>query len=194
MSEEAMAENEAQPVVKLRYALTNDGRVVHVTSIREGDTVTEAVFVDLGYVRASDDVDVGDLVTEGGFQKPEVQMDRVAAAREIDDAVAAIYTRFTRFEVEYTERESQAQAFKDGGYQGDMPKRVADFAVPAGKTAQEATDLILAQAAQLRTALDALSALRMRKYEVLAAATDSTAGQALQQILGEISAVGAGLS
>ena len=115
---------------------------------------------------------------------------RAGLATQIDETVAAIYGRFTRFQLEYTEREAQAQAFKDAGYTGPVPPRVAEFATPAGMPAQAATDLILAQAVNLRTAQGELSALRMRKYEVLRAATDEQAQSAALEILAAIEAIG----
>lgn len=120
--------------------------------------------------------------------------DRAAAAVQIDDAVASIYGRFTRFAIEYEEREAQAQAYKDAGYTGPVPDMVAQFATPAGMQPQAATDLILAQAANLRTAQAALSALRMRKYEVLRAESDAQAQAAVDAILQAIAAVGAQVS
>lgn len=125
---------------------------------------------------------------------PPPPFDRAAAALQIDEAVAAIYGRFTRFQLEYTEREAQAQAYKDAGYTGPVPPRVAEFATPAGVPAQAATDLILSQSVNLRTAQSALSALRMRKYEVLRAATDAQAQAVAEEILQAIAAVGAQVS
>ena len=87
---------------------------------------------------------------------------RSGLVTQIDEAVAAIYGRFTRFAIEYQEREAQAQAYKDAGYTGTVPAMVSQFATPAGMQAQAATDLILSQAANLRAAQAALSALRMR--------------------------------
>ena len=121
---------------------------------------------------------------------PPQPFDRTAAALQIDEAVAAIYGRFTRFAIEYQEREQQAQAFKDAGYAGAVPPRVAEFATPAGMPAQAATDLILTQAVNLRTAQGALSALRMRKYEVLRAASDAAAQTVAGEILAGVEAVG----
>ncbi len=115
---------------------------------------------------------------------------RAALATAIDESVAAIYSRFTRFQLEYTERESQAHAYRDAGYTGEVPPRVAEFAIPAGMPAQAATDLILAQAVNLRAAQGALSALRMRKYEVLRAATDEQAQAVAAEILAGVEAVG----
>lgn len=121
---------------------------------------------------------------------PPPPFDRAAASLQIDEAVAAIYGRFTRFQLEYTEREAQAQAYKDAGYTGDVPPRVAEFATPAGMPAQAATDLILSQAVNLRTAQGELSALRMRKYEVMRAATDEQAQAVAAEILTGVAAVG----
>lgn len=132
-----------------------------------------------------------------GFQltpPPGPPFDRAAAAQQIDEAVAGIYGRFTRFAIEYQEREAQAQAFKDAGYAGPVPAMVAQFATPAGMQAQAATDLILTQAVNLRTAQSALSALRMRKYEVLRAESDAQAQAAADAILQAIAAVGAQVS
>lgn len=125
---------------------------------------------------------------------PGPPFDRATAALQIDEAVAGIYGRFTRFQLEYTEREAQAQAFKDAGYTGEVPPRVAEFATPAGMPAQAATDLILAQAVNLRAAQGALSALRMRKYEVLRAATDEQAQAVAGEIMAGVQAVGANVS
>ncbi len=119
---------------------------------------------------------------------------RAALATAIDEAVAAIYSRFTRFQLEYTEREAQAQAYKDAGYTGPVPPRVDEFATPAGMPAKAATDLILQQAVNLRTAQGELSALRMRKYEVLRAATDEQAQAVAAEILAGVAAVGANVS
>mgnify|MGYP000119574733 CR=1 FL=1 len=121
---------------------------------------------------------------------PPPPFDRAAAALQIDEAVASIYGRFTRFAIEYQEREAQAQAYKDAGYTGDVPPRVAEFATPAGMPAQAATDLILQQAVNLRTAQGELSALRMRKYEVLRAETDAAAQTVASEILAGVEAVG----
>lgn len=123
-------------------------------------------------------------------EPPVLPYDRAEAGNQIDEAVAAIYGRFTRFALEYQEREAQAQAFKDAAYTGEAPPRVAEFSTPAGMTAQAATDLILAQAANLRTTQGELSALRMRKYEVLRAETDEAARAIAAGILAQIALVG----
>ena len=111
-------------------------------------------------------------------------------AISIDDAVAAIYARYNRFHAEYTEREAQAQAYKDAGYTGDVPVQVAAFAGPAGKTGQQAADIILSQAAQLRGALSQLGVLRMRKYEVLMCTSVTDAQTKAATILAAVQQIG----
>lgn len=127
-------------------------------------------------------------------QEANAQNLRASLVTQIDEAVAAIYGRFTRFAIEYQEREQQAQAYKDAGYTGTVPPRVAEFATPASMSADDAADLILSQAANLRTAQGALSALRMRKYEVLRAETTAQAQAVGTEILAGIATVGAQVS
>ena len=147
------------------------------------------------FIDAPDDVQPGWTFDGATFTAPPPPpFARTAAALQIDEAVASIYGRFTRFQLEYTEREAQAQAYKDAGYTGPVPPRVAEFATPAGMPAQAATDLILQQAVNLRTAQGELSALRMRKYEVLRAATDEQAQAVAAEILAGVTAVGANVS
>ena len=122
--------------------------------------------------------------------EPDITALHADAARMIDDASAAIYGRFTRFDQEYVAREAQALAYRDAGYTGDVPRQVAAFAVPAGITAQQAADTILQQAATLRAAIDQLGELRMRKYEVYAAATVAEKLAARDAVLIAIKALG----
>jgi hypothetical protein len=111
----------------------------------------------------------------------------------IDSLVADIYSNWTRFQQEYLSRQAAAQAFKDGGYAGDPGPWVTGFAVPAGKTNQQAADLILAQAVGLNTALATLGALRMRKYEILGAADVAAAQAAYDDIVAKINQTAAAI-
>jgi hypothetical protein len=104
----------------------------------------------------------------------------------IDTKVAAVYDNWMRFAEEYRKREAAAQAFKDAGYAGDPGVWVTAFATAAGKTNQQATDLILAQSVMLNGALATLGALRMRKYEVIGAADAAAAQAAYDDILAKI--------
>ena len=160
----------------------------------ENDTIVNDIEAEPGFLGCIEwpaGASIGWMRMDGVWGPPmPAPYNRAAAALQIDEAVASIYGRFTRFQLEYTEREAQAQAYKDAGYTGEVPPRVAEFATPAGMPAQAATDLILAQAANLRTAQGALSALRMRKYEVLRAATDEQAQAVAGEILAGVEAVG----
>lgn len=111
----------------------------------------------------------------------------------LDSAFGAIYSRFTRFETEYIQRETAARAFKAAGYTGDAGSWVTAFAMNAGLTSHVAADLIIQQADQLRGALELLAAQRMRKYGITAAA-DAAAAQALHDdIIAQASVIAAGL-
>lgn len=114
--------------------------------------------------------------------------------QKIDDSVAEIYQRFCRFQSEYELRESEALAFRENGYAGEVPRQVAAFANRAGLPAQQATDLILSQAAGLRAALAELGDLRMRKYEVMKAQSEGTAQTIFDDIKTLIEQVGASIS
>lgn len=109
----------------------------------------------------------------------------------IDSLVADIYSNWTRFQQEYLSRQAAAQAFKDAGYAGDPGPWVTGFAVPAGKTNQQAADLILTQAVGLNAALSALGVLRMRKYEILAASSPTAAQTAYDSIVAAINTTAA---
>lgn len=112
---------------------------------------------------------------------------------EIDARVAAIYSRWTRFDLEYAAREAAARAFAAEGYDGPCSVWVTSFAEPAGLPLRAATDLIIAQADSLRMALEALGALRMRKYEVTRAADAAAAEAAHAAIMARADIIEAGL-
>lgn len=104
----------------------------------------------------------------------------------INDAVEQAYHHVTRFEAEYKLREQQARDYKAGGCKDDVPEQVAAFAKPAGKTACEATDIIIAQADNLRMVLGKLGVLRMRKLELKDLKTAAEVDKRTAEILAEI--------
>ena len=86
----------------------------------------------------------------------------------IDSHAAKIYSTWTRFESEYRERQTAAEAYKAANYQGECSRYITDFAKRAGLNNQAATDLILVQAAGLEKLQVELANQRMRKYELKA--------------------------
>ncbi len=129
---------------------------------------------------------------------PEPLPPTLAATKEaliaaVDDRIGAIYSRFTRFETEYVQREAAARAFVAGGYQGDAGVWVLAFANNAGMSAAQAADLIIGQADALRNALVQLGAQRMRKYGIAAAATAEAAQAVHDDITGQAAAIAANL-
>ena len=86
----------------------------------------------------------------------------------IDEHAAKIYSTWTRFESEYRERQTEAEAYKAANYQGECSRYITDFAKRAGLNNKAATDLILVQAAGLEKLQMELANQRMRKYELKA--------------------------
>lgn len=87
---------------------------------------------------------------------------------QIDSHAATIYSTWTRFESEYRERQTAAEAYKSANYQGECSRYITDFAKRAGLNNKAATDLILVQAAGLEKLQVELANQRMRKYELKA--------------------------
>ena len=104
----------------------------------------------------------------------------------INNLVDEAYRHVTRFQPEYEVREQQARDYKAGGCKGEAPEQVAAFAKPAGKTACEATDIIIAQADNLRMVMGKLGALRMRKFELKGLKTATEVEKRTAEILAEI--------
>ena len=104
----------------------------------------------------------------------------------INNLVDEAYRHVTRFQPEYEVREQQARDYKAGGCKGEAPEQVAAFAKPAGKTACEATDIIIAQADNLRMVMGKLGALRMRKFELKGLKTAAEVEKRTAEILAEI--------
>lgn len=104
----------------------------------------------------------------------------------INNLVDAAYRHVARFQPEYLLREQQARDYKAGGCKGEAPEQVAAFAKPAGKTACEATDIIIAQADNLRMVMGKLGALRMRKFELKGLKTAAEVDKRTAEILAEI--------
>lgn len=115
-------------------------------------------------------------------------------ADTIDNRVKFIYNRFMAFRMEYELREAAALAFKSSGYAGQPDALVKRFADNSGMGYQAATDLILAQSANLRNAIPALGNLRMDKYLVTRAATLAAAQAAFDATMTAIDAIDRGLA
>ena len=104
---------------------------------------------------------------------PEKQTAPLAEKRnnlieQIDSHAATIYSTWTRFESEYRERQTAAEAYKSANYQGECSRYITDFAKRAGLDNKTATNLILTQAAGLEKLQVELANQRMRKYELKA--------------------------
>lgn len=117
---------------------------------------------------------------------PKSPRDLMAA---VDDAVASVITKSTRFILGYEKREAAALAFKSANYVGDATEWVTRFARNTGMTDRQAADLILAQADHLRFVLGQLEALRMDKYLILAATSEAGAQAVYDHVVAQVNAV-----
>lgn len=98
--------------------------------------------------------------------------------------------------VEYDRARLQAEAFAAAGYQGDVPPMVAAWAIN-GRTAQQAADSILAEAAAYTNALELLRTTRLAAKEqvrtLMAANQVEQAQQLTAQAIASIEAAVAGI-
>nr|WP_243646020.1 tail fiber assembly protein [Volucribacter psittacicida] len=106
---------------------------------------------------------------------------RQQLSNDIDNKAADISTYWTRFINEYQEREAAALAFKQADYQGEPSVYITSFSSVAGLDNQAAVELILKQAAELRSLQEQLAIQRMRKYELKNEALDESQLQAIYQ-------------
>ncbi|HCW94830.1 MAG TPA: phage tail protein [Pseudomonas sp.] len=121
-------------------------------------------------------------------------------ARQIDVAADAARARVAGDPlraVEYDRARIEAQAFADAGYPGDaVPRTVAAWAIN-GRTAQQAADSILAEAAAYTEALYVIRETRLAAKEqirtLMAAGEVEQAQQLAEQTIAAIEAAVAGV-
>jgi len=116
-----------------------------------------------------------------------------AAIELINKEAAKAYNLKDRFAQEYLIRETEAIAYKESGYTGDVPRQVAAYATPVGLEPQVATDRIIEQAAQLREAVNKIGELRMLAYELQPLTTEFDVNERAAQIVLQIRAIGEAL-
>jgi hypothetical protein len=114
--------------------------------------------------------------------------------RQVDNSVAAVFSKWTRFQMEYEQREKAALAFKNSGYAGAPSLWITSFAEPVGLSNRVATDLILAQAQRLRKAIEQLGVQRMSKYRILNAASIAEAETEFNMIINAVIQIDTGLA
>lgn len=107
-------------------------------------------------------------------------------AKAVDDTIAGVYNRWTRFQPEYAAREAAAREYAATSYAGTPSIWIRSFSVPAGLQPREAADLIIAQADTLHAALEALASLRMAKYAIQGAHDVAAAQAAYDSIIQQV--------
>lgn len=159
----------------------NNGQWVNVESQTEIDEISlsitggGAVWIENGKIKCSGKAPspfhVFNMATKSFELSKEKQTALLTEKRnrlieQIDSHAAAIYSTWTRFESEYRERQTAAEAYKAANYQGECSRYITDFAKRTGLNNKAATDLILVQAAGLEKLQMELANQRMRKYEL----------------------------
>ena len=91
---------------------------------------------------------------------------RREAFDNINNRSIETYNLYTPLYMEYLQRETQAQTWKDSGFVGNPPPQVLAVSLPSRMNPMEACIKILTEASQFHSALDFLAGLRMKKLEV----------------------------
>lgn len=139
------------------------------------------------------------LIVDPGWIEPTPDPAIIAQLKQslasaIDDRVAEVTVRWTRFKEGYAKREAAAREYKLAGYVGEPSRWITSFAVNANKTSQQATDIIIAQADGLNLALEDLEDLRMQKYKILLSNDEAVIRSEHQRIMSEIDVIVGGLT
>lgn len=155
------------------YIESHIGKTVYSTTTKESLVISEFGSIPDGYTAVKPESELSEWDGKAWVIPPEkltalLTEKRNRLIEQIDSRAATIYSTWTRFESEYRERQTAAEAYKAANYQGDCSRYITDFAKRAGLNNKAATDLILVQAAGLEKLQMELANQRMRKYELKA--------------------------
>lgn len=155
------------------YIENHIGETVYSITTKESLVISEFGSIPDGYTAAKPESDLCEWDGKAWVIPPEkltalLTEKRNRLIEQIDSHAATIYSTWTRFESEYRERQTAAEAYKSANYEGDCSRYITDFAKRAGLNNKAATDLIFVQAAGLEKLQVELANQRMRKYELKA--------------------------
>lgn len=155
------------------YIENHIGETVYSITTKESLVISEFGSIPDRYTAAKPESDLCEWDGKAWVIPPEkltalLTEKRNRLIEQIDSHAATIYSTWTRFESEYRERQTAAEAYKSANYEGDCSRYITDFAKRAGLNNKAATDLILVQAAGLEKLQVELANQRMRKYELKA--------------------------
>ena len=154
-----------------QYIENHIGKTVYSTATKDSMEISELGVIPEGYTLIKPENEL----EEWNGKAWEIPTEKLTALltekrnrliEQIDSHAATIYSTWTRFESEYRERQTAAEAYKSANYEGDCSRYITDFAKRAGLNNKAATDLILLQAAGLERLQVELANQRMRKYEL----------------------------
>ncbi|RHW21699.1 hypothetical protein [Pseudomonas jilinensis] len=178
------------------WAQIQDGTVAEITAINP----TGRFHPSLVWIACSSDIEPGWTYVNDEFSPPTVApMSVEDLCNQIDhtaDTARALVVGDPLRAEEYKTAREEAQAFAAGGYQGDVPRAVAAWAIN-GRTAQQAADEILAEAAAWTEALYFIRETRLaakeQVRELMAAEQPEQAQAAAEQAIAAINAAIAGV-
>ena len=155
------------------YLENHIGETVYSTETKESKEIGELGAIPKGYTSIKPESEHEEWDGKAWVIPPEKLTALLTEKRDnligqIDNHAATIYSQWTRFESEYRERQTAAEAYKSANYEGDCSRYITDFAKRAGLDNKTATNLILTQAAGLEKLQVELANQRMRKYELKA--------------------------
>ena len=158
----------------MRYVQIRAGVVVAAIVAESAYAIPGVTFIQ------SDTAGVGDKYSGGVFTPPPgpdptavFAALKHAAVLQIDAEVDSIYAAaIGNRGPEYIDAEAQATAYVAAGYVGEVPPMVACWATAKGWTAAQAADDIIAAAASLNTAKQAIRAARLLRKEQVRNAAD----------------------
>jgi hypothetical protein len=122
---------------------------------------------------------------------PPPSLDQVKATlmAQIDANIARVYSLYTRFQMEYEEREKAALEYKASDYTSDPTPWLTAFADTTGISYPACAELVLSQANALRDAIKSLGIQRMYKYKVYNAATAEDAQSAFGTVMADVAVI-----
>ena len=156
-----------------QYIENHIGKTVYSTATKKSMEISELGVIPEGYTLIKPENELEEWSGTAWEISPEKQTALLAETQtrliaNIDEHAAKIYSTWTRFESEYRERQTAAEAFKAANYEGECSRYITDFAQRARLDNKTATNLILTQAAGLEKLQMELANQRMRKYELKA--------------------------
>ncbi len=153
------------------YQLTNNPNTIIKTDIGKNIPVDVS---NIDYVEYLAWIDLGNTPTPYTAPTPTISECLLKIDADVDAIYGAVLGNRAQ---EYSLASTEAQTYKAAGYTGTVPGSVQSWAIAKGWTAAQATDDILATAAQWVGAQSAIRAARLARKEQIRATTNDAASR-----------------